>query len=125
MRTKKPNFDIRRSVKLKKAVTGAEIAEALKKVATTLRSQYVEVETGDINGEKSAILGLSSHSRDADVLIRTGKDLDETRIYFNREYTAIGVGSVHWTGVKFKFDTYESGYIRNVELVKKELEEIL
>lgn len=125
MRPRKPDYDIRRPILLKKAVSGTKIAEALKRVATTLRSQYVEVEISDINGEKSAILGLSSHSRDADVLIRTGKDLDETRIYFNREYTEIGVGSVHWTGVKFKFDTYESGYIRNVELVKKELEEIL
>ena len=33
MRTKKPNFDIRRPVKLKKAVTGTEIAKALKKMA--------------------------------------------------------------------------------------------
>ena len=125
MRTKKPNFDIRRPVKLKKAVTGTEIAKALKKMAKGIQSRYVEAEKEDKGGEESAIIGLSSYAPDADVLIRTGKNLDETRIYFNRRYKEIGAGSVHWSGVKFNVNTYECGYIRNVELVKKELEEIL
>ena len=29
------------------------------------------------------------------------------------------------TGVKFNWDTYESGYIRNVEMVQRELEALL
>ena len=51
MRTKKPNFDIRRPVKLKKAVTGTEIAKALKKMAKGIQSLYVEAEKEDKGGE--------------------------------------------------------------------------
>jgi|GEM_PF-2363389 hypothetical protein len=124
MKIKKPRFDIRRPVTLKKPVTGNMIAEALKKAALELQSRFVEMDRKNINGEESAMLGLSGSAPDADTVIRTGEDLSETRIFFNRTYETIGVGSIHWSGVKFNWDTYECGHIRNVELVKKELEEI-
>jgi len=125
MKQKQPRFDIRRPVRLKQPVTGEQIAGALKKVAEELRSKYVEIDIRETDGEKSAVIGLSSSAPDGDVLIRSGESLEETRVCFNSTYENIGVGSVHWSGVKFNWNTYESGYIRNVETVKRELEILL
>lgn len=125
MKIKKPRFDIRKPVTLTKPVNGNMIVAALKKAAVELQSRFVETERKNIDGEESAVLGLSGSAPDADTIIRTGDSLNETRIFFNRTYETIGVGSIHWSGVKFNWDTYECGYIRNVELVKKELEDTL
>ena len=88
-------LDVRRTVRIDRAVTGSEIVEALKKLAERREydGQYAEQEISDIDGVKNMIVGLHSRCPYKNVMIGTDQDLANSGIRLKDSYAIFGVRS--------------------------------
>lgn len=121
---------ITRTVKIKQPVSGAEIKEALRKVASETNGKYVECLIYDHDGVQTWNLGVVGRDPHEDVNIRTGSKgytgLGCLAVQFDQQYEVVGVGSTYWAYDHCMPSRYEPQRMINaVVRVKEGLERLL
>jgi hypothetical protein len=118
-------IDVRANLRLSREVSGKEISAALRVVAKETDGEYQEFEHIAVDGEDSAVIAVWSCDQNGDLVIRTGRSLDDNRIFFNKAYRNIGIGSACWGGMKHAIYATVERTQQSVEYAKNRLEELL
>ncbi len=91
---------ITRTVKTNQPVSGEEIKEALRTVASETNGRYVERLISDHDGVQTWTMGIVGKDSHEDVDIRTGSKgytgLGCLAVQFDQQYETVGVGSTDW-----------------------------
>ena len=121
---------ITRTVEIKQPVSGAEIKDALRKVASETNGRYVERLISDHDGTQTWNIGIVGRDPHEDIDIRTGfkgyTGLGCLAVRFDQQYETVGVGSTQWSdyhGTPSKYDPQKM--TEAVARVQGELEKLL
>ncbi|MBI4016139.1 MAG: hypothetical protein HY363_00425 [Candidatus Aenigmarchaeota archaeon] len=112
-------LDVRRTVKLNRIVTGAQIVDALKTVASQ-RGKYMEKLLLDDDGIQTYKIGIASS---IDVAIKPADG--SMGIILQHPYDTIKVCTDSWPGIKTCVGYYDHQIIEVVEKVRDGLEKVL
>ena len=123
----KPEYDVRRTVKLTHPVTGQEISDALAKflAESNFMVYLVKEVVSNRDGIELYRLGISSLEPSNDMIIRVGSRINDSRIGLEKSYDTFGVCSAEWEGDKYAVVRYEDDFVRSVEKVRDGLERLL
>lgn len=88
--------EIRRTVRIQRSFTGAEITDALKNVARQVGGTYIQQLSSDHDGVQIWHVGIAGKESYGDVSLRTNQQLNYLAVRMDETYSAIGIGSADW-----------------------------